>query len=212
VGRGGTRQDQTGVAGRDAAGRGDVCPREASHGTNLSNRSTGERTGKATGMDVYGKSPKFENLRPDQKFDGSIPGTYFRASIWGWPAIWEAAIMADPETAAKVEHPWTNDGDGLGEEDAKKLGEAIIAMLDDQPDLEKVESTEVNQGTEFARNVFATVESGALFDAIDREMGTTSEGPTTVLSPPSPVTFEADRDFLREFATFCIHSGGFEIW
>lgn len=65
------------------------------------------------GMDVYGKNPS------------SDAGEYFRASIWGWRPL--ATMICDlwPNIAARCKYWQSNDGDGLGARDAKRLANAM---------------------------------------------------------------------------------------
>lgn len=134
------------------------------------------------GMDVCGKVD-------------AGPGAYFRASIWSWPGVWQAAIDAAPEIAAKVEHPWSNDGDGLGADDARALGDALLRYLGDDEVGRERETVSVYPGgaeTQVAE-VFAS-----LFG-----IPTMNEGESA---------FQTDRDHVRRFAIFLQQCGGFEIW
>ena len=70
------------------------------------------------GMDVYGRAPRSER------------GQYFRANVWSWHPIWEYCCFVITSTTSKVRHGHTNDGDGLGDEDARKLGELLQQKLD----------------------------------------------------------------------------------
>lgn len=69
------------------------------------------------GMDVFGQAPR------------SKQGKYFRANIWSWGPIWSYCEQAAPELTAKVEHGYTNDGDGLCSEDASELGRILKNKL-----------------------------------------------------------------------------------
>ncbi len=66
------------------------------------------------GMDVYGKNPKSE------------AGEYFRRNVWGWHPLWEYVENVHPEIAELVEHAHSNDGDGLGARDSKKLAKLLM--------------------------------------------------------------------------------------
>lgn len=65
------------------------------------------------GMDVYGKSPKNEK------------GEYFRNNVWWWRPLWDYCLDHHPDPAAKVQYGHSNDGDGLDDKDATKLGMAL---------------------------------------------------------------------------------------
>jgi hypothetical protein len=172
-------------------------------------------------MDVAGQSPEAQAARDllmqnKITFDEymSTPGAYFRASIWSWPAIWEAAQAADPVTAAKVANPWTNDGDGLGAEDAKTLGEAILAMLNENAETNVWASTE-NVGTQYGDRILSQIPD--LMQAVDKALEDKEpSSPVEILEPSGyaegNVRYTSDSNHLREFAEFCIASGGFQIW
>ena len=65
------------------------------------------------GMDVYGKNPTKE------------VGQYFRRNVWGWHPLWEYVENVHPEIAELVEHAHSNDGDGLGSRNSKKLAKLL---------------------------------------------------------------------------------------
>ncbi len=65
------------------------------------------------GMDVYGKNPKSEI------------GQYFRRNVWGWRPLWNYVEEVHPEIASLVQYPQSNDGDGLGSRDSKKLARLL---------------------------------------------------------------------------------------
>jgi len=72
------------------------------------------------GMDVYGHSPKTEE------------GEYFRANVWGWRPIWDYCVQMHPHLVGdEPEYGHYNDGYGLDEEGATRLGEAIEQDLRD---------------------------------------------------------------------------------
>lgn len=71
------------------------------------------------GMDVYGKNPTSE------------VGHYFRRNVWGWHPLWQYVEVVHPEIASLVKYAHSNDGDGLNDEDAKKLSELLEEDLGD---------------------------------------------------------------------------------
>lgn len=135
------------------------------------------------GMDVYGKNPSH------------CDGEYFRASIWSWPGIWQTAIDAAPEIAAKVAYPWSNDGDGLDGDDATALGDALLRYLDSDEVGRERETASVYPGSDATKT--AEIFAGVF------EIPTMHQGESA---------FQADRDQLRAFCAFLRYCGGFEIW
>ena len=67
------------------------------------------------GMDVYGKNPANET------------GQYFRRNVWGWHPLWGYVEDTYPEIAELVEHAHSNDGDGLGARNSKKLAKLLMS-------------------------------------------------------------------------------------
>ena len=70
------------------------------------------------GMDVFGKNPQ------------SKAGEYFRNNVWWWYPLADYVHEVAPEIAAQCELWYMNDGDGLNEEDALALADALQAELD----------------------------------------------------------------------------------
>lgn len=66
------------------------------------------------GMDVYGNKPKSE------------VGEYFRRNVWGWRPLWQYVENQHSEIAELVQYAQSNDGDGLGARDSKKLANLLL--------------------------------------------------------------------------------------
>ena len=69
------------------------------------------------GMDVYGKNPTTDK------------GSYFRNNVWWWHPLWNYCENRHPDLCDKVECGHTNDGDGLDADDARELGERLLADI-----------------------------------------------------------------------------------
>ncbi len=80
------------------------------------------------GMDVYGKKPKTQK------------GEYFRNNVWYWHPLWDYCQYVSPEIATKVNYPHSNDGDGLDNVNARKLGFALSASIEDGTAEEYIEN------------------------------------------------------------------------
>lgn len=65
------------------------------------------------GMDVYGLKPTSE------------VGKYFRRNVWGWHPLWDYCLDMHPDIAEKVKHGHSNDGDGLGSVNSRKLAKRL---------------------------------------------------------------------------------------
>ena len=56
-------------------------------------------------------------------------GMHFDVAIWAWYPLWRLCVEIAPELTGKVEKPWSNDGDGLGDTDSQELASAISEGL-----------------------------------------------------------------------------------
>lgn len=70
------------------------------------------------GMDVYG-------LKPTDKV-----GEYFRRNVWGWHPLWDYCLDMHPDIAEKVKYGHSNDADGLGAVNSKKLAKRLKADIE----------------------------------------------------------------------------------
>lgn len=69
------------------------------------------------GMDVFGINP----TKPQ--------GGHFRRNVWGWRPLAELVCTIAPRIASNCACWHSNDGDGLGEDDAKALAKALRRAL-----------------------------------------------------------------------------------
>lgn len=69
------------------------------------------------GMDVFGKNPTSEK------------GSYFRNNVWFWRPLWGYCQELHADLCDKVEYGHSNDGDGLDADDARILGERLLADI-----------------------------------------------------------------------------------
>jgi len=65
------------------------------------------------GMDVYGKNPTEKS------------GEYFRRNVWGWHPLWDYCLDMHPDISQKVKYGHSNDGDGLGAVNSRKLAKRL---------------------------------------------------------------------------------------
>lgn len=171
------------------------------------------------GMDVYGKNPKSET------------GQYFRRNVWGWRPLWDYVSNQHPEIAELVQYGYSNDGDGLGARNAKRLAKLLM----DDFTSGKVAEYVVERNRELAELPFEDCElchsTGVRTDAV----GVQSGQPTKELTPEIAIivgrevgwcngcngvgkrenwatNYYLEPDDVKEFAEFLVDSGGFEIW
>jgi DnaJ-class molecular chaperone len=154
------------------------------------------------GMDVFGK-------KPTKKV-----GEYFRNNVWYWHPLWSYCQHAHPEIVDKVQDGHNNSGDGLDSEDALKLGLLLLQDIEngsvqkyDQnykdylANLEQ-ETCHICSGTGIAKYAIESSEP------IEKECNSCNgSGKTESWAKNYPF----DVENVRQFANFCIHSGGFSI-
>lgn len=156
------------------------------------------------GMDVFGLAPT------------SATGEYFRRNVWGWHPLWEYVERNHPEIAVKVEAGHSNDGDGLGAEDAAALadllredlrsGQAHVYVVERDVALAALapEPCHLCEGTGVRRDDVA-VRAG--MDT--RGWCNGCDGSGQVL--PWVTHYSLDASDIAEFADFLADSGGFTI-
>jgi hypothetical protein len=171
------------------------------------------------GMDVYGVAPKCEQ------------GRYFRRSSWGWKPLWQYCEDQHPEIAELVESPFTNDGDGLNDQDAVRLANRLIADIESGIAADYIsarnviisatpnDKCECCEGTGVRRDQVG-VDMMMPEKELPRDVGVRlgrscgwcnecgGEGETA-----SPYTYyKLEIDDIIEFAVFAARSGGFRIF
>lgn len=171
------------------------------------------------GMDVMGKNARTER------------GEYFRNNVWWWRPLWDYCLELHGDIAGKVEYGHSNDGDGLDGDDARTLGECLLADIDsgvtseyEQSYREQIASIPMEDcewcGTTGIRTDEVAVKYGMPTRELDPEIalvvgrthgycnGCGGYGKRESLL----ASYGFSVDNVREFANFLIECGGFEIW
>jgi len=162
------------------------------------------------GMDVYGKKPKTEK------------GSYFRNNVWYWHPLWDYCTHVLPDIANKVEHAHTNDGDGLGFVDSRKLGFALRKSIESgaaQNYIKEYYSELESLPQEECFCTKKTLEEFYTFDGIiPFPIGGTKEAnPECFLCNGSGLhenfanSYHITIENIHEFSEFLLDCGGFEI-
>ena len=140
------------------------------------------------GMDVYGESP--DNKR----------GEYFRNNIWYWPELWTLVtnICDDILTQEQIVEGFTNSGTTIDLEQSLAIAETLFTLIaSNDRDKEVLKAVAETHGTEMRDNLQEVFQKLQLSES---EIDLTHDEP----------------DFCwvnaTEFALFCKHSGGFQIW
>jgi hypothetical protein len=171
------------------------------------------------GMDVYGKNPKSET------------GTYFRRNVWGWRPLWDYVSTQHPEIAELVQYGYSNDGDGLGARNAKKLAKLLMEDFTSG----KVAEYVAERNSALAELPFEECNLCDSTGVRTDEIGTNAGMPERALEPEIAIIVGRDKGYcngcngvgkkenfltwyslyeedVKEFAEFLVDSGGFEIW
>ena len=150
------------------------------------------------GMDVSGKDPVSET------------GSYFRNNCWWWRPLWQYCHRVAPELID--EETWTsgsyNDGAGLEADAAAKLGVKLLALIEE------------GSTKQWENDYLKYLDS--LPDENCRVCNNNNRGHSKKKECRScdgkgirnnwAKSYPFDVENVREFAKFCIDSGGFEIW
>lgn len=123
------------------------------------------------GMDVHGKHPT------------STAGKYFCNNMWWWHPLWDYCVHVAPDIAGKVKYGHSNDGDGLGARDSRKLAERLRAEID-------------------------SGRTAAYATAREQAIACNGNGKHR----PFATDCEFDVENVRKFAAFLADCGGFRIW
>ena len=143
------------------------------------------------GVDIIGLNPKNEK------------GGYFRSNWWYWRPIWtltvmlckdfmeeEAEIEFEDEDGNVVKHKYKkyevglyNDGLVIDQKDAEEIGKRILEFIEPKDEVQRI-------ADELTRK----------FDEIKNKV-------ESVL----PKEYHLDKEFLKEWAEFCLNCGGFRV-
>ena len=143
------------------------------------------------------------------KFQDANPGIYFRNNVWWWRPLWQYVCEQFPDiiTDDDAEHGCYNDGHLIDEDKAMRIGVGLTAMLKD--------------GTIQSYQDFYEAELKALPQVDCRVCDNNNRGykkkkeckacKQTGLVDDWAKSYPFDVENIREFATFCLESGGFTI-
>jgi hypothetical protein len=131
------------------------------------------------GMDVIGHNPT------------APQGEYFRASIWQWPLLVKVITTLCRQETSACKYWEFNDGDGLNNEQALELSEALER---------KLRSGDV---------AFALCDPAVISNAESSVVAPLEAFFGSKLRHDAPII---DENFVAKFAAFVRASGGFSIW
>lgn len=124
--------------------------------------------------------------KEEAEYNKTNVGVYFRNNCWWWRPLWNFCGHHCPELIDEETYlsGHHNDGAGLNAEDSVKLGTKLLALIED-----------------------GTAEAHEKEIILSNEEAMAKD-PDNSLAGAYPFSV----DNVKEFANFCIQSGGFEIW
>ncbi len=147
--------------------------------------------------------------KEEEAWNAANPGAYFRNNVWWWRPLWNYCYhLADDLISAELhDNGHSNSGAGLDDYNAKRLGQRLLEeinngntiqyqanyqqYLDDMPDDDCLICDNNNYGHDKKKNCKRCEGTGK--------------------RPNFNKSYPFDIDNVKQFAEFCIESGGFEI-
>ena len=162
-------------------------------------------------LDILDADRKLQNTywAEEDEFNDANKGHYFRNNCWWWRPLWNYCYFIADDIISKELHAsgHHNDGNGLDDEDAKLLGNRLLQQLregkttdyqasyqqylDDMPDDDCLICNNNNRGNNKKKDCNRCDSTGK--------------------RPNFNKSYPFDVDNVKDFAEFCIESGGFEI-
>ena len=143
-------------------------------------------------------------------------GEYFRNNIWYWSPLWSYCRSVAPDICESVEHGYSNDGDGLDDEDcvalATKLEDSISSgFFQDYKNQFEFEKINASKDSCYSCKGVGHHSKGVIVQGDEMvENCRSCKGTGLVDSSRSMRMFEIEN--VREFIDFLKNCGGFQIW
>ena len=156
------------------------------------------------------KKERDKYWKENDEFQKANPGIYFRNNVWWWRPLWQYVCDEFPDLLDDndCERGCYNDGHEITEDKAMKIGVELTAMLEDgrvqahndmyEAQLEALPQVDCyvcdnnNRGNKKKKECKPCNQTGKKDDWAK--------------------SYPFDVENVREFAKFCLESGGFEIW
>ena len=143
------------------------------------------------------------------EFENSNPGVYFRNNCWWWRPLWNYCYMIADDIISEelFENGHSNSGAGLNDKDARLLGNRLLQQIREGKTIEY--QAEYQQYLDDLPDDVCTFCNGNNRGKNKMKDCTRCNG--TGKSTNFNKHYPFDVDNVKEFAEFCIESGGFEI-
>lgn len=174
------------------------------------------------GFDLYGKKPNGstppvvdwddkKSVAAYFKWQDTTKGGYFRNNCWWWRPLWEfvCEVCADIITDEEKESGHTNSGHLITADQALTIS-ARLTHLIDQGEVLKYERKYMHHLASLPDEIcWLCHGTGRRKDMVVKTGCNACNG--TGRKRPTECDYPFNEDNVREFATFCKYSGGFEI-
>ena len=143
------------------------------------------------------------------KFQEDNPGIYFRNNCWWWRPLWQFVCerFDDILTEEDMEHGTCNDGHEIDEDKAMKIGIELTAML--KSGRIKEYSDRYKANIKALPKVVCTICNGNNHG--NRKKKDCNVCGKTGKRDDWATSYPFDVENMKEFARFCLESGGFSI-
>ena len=163
-------------------------------------------------LDILDTDEKLQNTYwvEEDEFNNANKGGYFRNNCWWWRPLWNYCYhVADDIISEELyESGHHNDGAGLNAKDAEWLGERLLDELS--------EGNTIEYQAEYQQNLDDMPDDDCLICNNNNHGHNKKKDcrrcDSTGKRPNFNKSYEFDVDNVKDFAEFCIESGGFEIW
>ena len=171
-----------------------------------------------------------ENIKEDyfeikQQYENDNPGDYFRNNVWWWRPLWKFVCTScyDILTDKDMEHGSYNDGHSISKTKATRIGKRLSKLIADGT----VDKVDREEALKVAKSKAHNEIVQEQLDKIDRECKN-ALGDNNIVPAHYPEPFKSrwhkeytkkqwasdypfDKGNVKDFAIFCLQSGGFEI-
>jgi DnaJ-class molecular chaperone len=153
--------------------------------------------------------------KEEEAWNAANPGVYFRNNVWWWRPLWNyCGYINDIYHQGKLisnnvfESGHCNDGAGLNDRDAAKLGVSLMTSLED--------GTCEDYETGYKKHL-ASIPDDDCGRCDNNNRGNNKKKDCKMCDgkgtrEPFAKSYPFEKDNVENFANFCIQSGGFEIW
>ena len=168
---------------------------------------------------------KKEYFKLKDEYEVNNPGDYFRNNVWWWRPLWHfvCASCDDILTEKDISGGSYNDGHRISKTKATRIGKRLSKLIADGT-VDEVDKREtLNRAKAKAQNELVQEELDKLRETVVKMLGEKDIVPANYPEPYKSEwdkiykkrqwasDYPFDKENVKDFATFCLQSGGFEI-